>query len=138
MVKTVARRLVLHFPSHLIDQPVISRLIKSYNVELNILKAMITPKEEGVMVAEISGEESSYKKAIDYLKELGVSIQMLSQDIVWNEEKCTHCGACVTICPTGALYIDKSTWLVSFDASKCVACELCINACPPRAMEVRF
>jgi len=87
MVKTVARRLVLHFPSHLIDQPVISRLIKSYNVELNILKAMITPKEEGVMVAEISGEESSYKKAIDYLKELGVSIQMLSQDIVCGMRK---------------------------------------------------
>ena len=52
--------------------------------------------------------------------------------------RCTHCGACIAICPTGAFKLNPKTKQVSFDDEKCIACGICLKACPPRAMEVHF
>lgn len=134
----ITKRIVLHFPPTVVDQPIIYKLIKEYNLVFNILKANITPDQVGVMVMELSGEKEDYKKGIEYLVDLGVEIQPLSQDIKWVEKKCTHCGVCVGICPTGALHLDPNTRLVSFDENKCVACEICVKPCPTRAIEVHF
>jgi len=134
----VSRRVVLHFPRSLVDQPIMCRLAKDFDLEFNILKASVTPKEEGVLVVELSGAAEDYKKGTQYLAETGVEIQPLSQDIVRNETRCTHCGACVVLCPTGALATDLVTRRVDFDDTQCIACEICVPACPPRAMEVRF
>ena len=134
----VSKRIVLHFPKRMGDRPVIYRLIKDYDLEFNILKALITPEDEGLMVLELNGEQENYDKGIKYLIENGVRIQSLSQDVTRNEERCTHCGACVTICPTDAFELDHLTRRISFYNEKCVACGVCIKACPPRAMEVHF
>jgi len=134
----VSKRVVLHFPRRLVDQPIVSRLVKDYNLDFNILKALFTPEEEGLMVLEISGEQKDYDRGIRYLADTGVRIQALSQDVIRNEERCTHCGACVTICPTGAFELEPSTRRINFLNEKCLACELCIKACPPRAMELHF
>jgi ferredoxin len=134
-----ARKIVLTFPKEKIDKPIVYKLIKEYNLVFNIMKASITPDQEGHLVLELSGENSEIEKGIKYLKEQGVSIQPLSKDIEVNWEKCTQCGACVSICPTEALYIkDRKTMEVAFDPEKCIACELCIRPCPPRAIEVHF
>ena len=135
---TVSKRIVLHFPRRLVSRPIVYRLVKDYNLEFNILKALFTPEEEGLMILEISGEQKDYDKGIKYLTKSGVKIQSLSQDVTRNEEKCTHCGACITICPTGAFELDHSTRQVEFYGDKCVACGICIKACPPRAMELHF
>jgi len=134
----VSKRIVLHFPRRMGDRPIIYRLIKDYDLEFNILKALITPEDEGLMVLALSGEQENYDKGVKYLTENGVRIQALSQDVTRNEERCTHCGACITICPTDAFELDPLTRLISFDHEKCVACGVCIKACPPRAMEVHF
>ncbi len=134
----VSKRIVLRFPHRLVDRPIVYRLIKDYDLEFNILKALVTPEEEGLLVLELSGEQLDYDKGIKYLTKAGVKIQSLSQDFIRNEERCTHCGACVTICPTYAFDIDPITRQVKFYNEKCVACGLCIKACPPRAMEVHF
>jgi ferredoxin len=134
----VSKRIVLHFPKRLVDRPIVARLIKDYDLEFNILKALVTPEEEGLLVLELSGKQEDYDKGIRYLAETGVKIQSLSQDVLRNEERCTHCGACITMCPSGAFELDPVTRRVSFYNEKCVACGLCIKACPPRAMEVHF
>jgi ferredoxin len=134
----ISKRIVLRFPTRLVDQPVVCKLAKDYNLEFNILKAYVTPREEGLLVLELKGEDDDYNKGIAYLSGVGVRIQSLSQDIIRNNAKCTHCGACVVICPTGALVLDPITRKVNFYDNKCIACELCIPACPPRAMEVYF
>jgi ferredoxin len=134
----VAKRIVLHFPKRIVDRSIVCRLAKDYDLEFNILKAQVTPEEEGLMVLELGGEQSEYDKGIRYLTETGVKIQSLSQDVLRNEERCTHCGACITICPSGAFELDPKTRRVTFYNEKCVACGLCIKACPPRAMEVHF
>jgi ferredoxin len=134
----VSKKIVLRFPKRLVDRPIVSRLVKDYNLEFNILKASVTPAEEGLMVLELSGEQEAYDKGIRYLTTAGVIIQSLSQDVIRNEERCTHCGACVTICPAGAFEVEPLTRRVKFYDEKCLACGLCIKACPPRAMEVHF
>lgn len=134
----VSKRVVLHFPHPLVDQPIIYRLVKDYNLMFNILKASVTPKEEGLLVLELSGRQDDYDGGVRYLKEVGVDLQPLSRDMYRSEERCTHCGACVTICPTGAFVVEPSTRLVQFVDEKCIACGLCIRACPPRAMEMRI
>jgi ferredoxin len=134
----VSKRIVLHFPKRLVDRPIVSRLVKDYDLDFNILKALVTPEEEGLLVLELSGEQQEYDKGIRYLTQTGVKIQSLSQDVLRNEERCTHCGACIAICPSGAFELDPVTRRVNFYDEKCVACGLCIKACPPRAMEVHF
>lgn len=134
----VTRRIVLRFPRSLVDQPIVYRLIKDYDLRLNILKASVTPDEEGLLVIELQGENDSYNKGIRYLNRTGVTVQSLSQDVTRNEERCTHCGACITICPTGAFELELTTRRVIFNNEKCLACALCIKSCPPRAMELRF
>lgn len=134
----VSKRIVLRFPSRMVDRPIVYRLIKDYDLEFNILKASVTPDEEGLMVMELHGEQVNYDKGIKYLTETGVRIQSLSQDVTRNEERCTHCGACITICPTAAFELEPLTRRVNFLNEKCLACGLCIKACPPRAMELHF
>jgi ferredoxin len=134
----VSKRIVLRFPKRLVERPIIYRLVKDYDLEFNILKASITPEQEGVMVLELKGNQTEYDKGIDFLIKAGVKIQSLSQDVTRNDERCTHCGACVTVCPPGAFSVEPKTRLVLFDNQKCIACGLCIPACPPRAMEVHF
>ncbi len=134
----VSKRIVLHFPKRVVERPIVCRLAKDYDLEFNILKASITPEEEGLLVLELSGEQEEYDKGIGYLTETGVRIQSLSQNVIRNEERCTHCGACITICPSGAFELDPITRQVDFHDEKCLACGLCIKACPPRAMEVHF
>jgi len=135
---TVSKRIVLHFSKRVVDRPIVCRLAKDYDLEFNILKASITPEEEGLLVLELSGEQEEYDKGIRYLTETGVRIQSLSQNVIRNEERCTHCGACITLCPSGAFELDPITRLVDFRNEKCLTCGLCIKACPPRAMEVHF
>jgi len=134
----ISRKIVLRFPRHLADKPIVYRLTKDFDLQFNILKASITPEEEGLMVMELSGEEDHYHHGLEYLLQSGVKVQPLSKDVIWREDRCTQCGACTVLCPSGALSMDRRTMQVSFDPGRCVACELCVLPCPPRAIEVHF
>jgi ferredoxin len=134
----VSRRLVLRFPHRLVDKPIVSRLVKDFNLDFNILKASVTPGQEGLLVMELGGESGDYEKGVKYLNDAGVQVQPLSQDVIRNEVRCTHCGACITLCPTDAFSLEEGTRKVNFDDAKCIVCELCVKACPPRAMELHF
>ena len=134
----ITKRIVLHFPHRLADQPIVYKLVKDYDLEFNILKAYIAPEKGGLLVLELSGEDKNYEQGIQYLTAVGVRLQALSQDIIRNEGRCTDCGVCVPICPTSALAVEPLTRKVHFYDNKCIACELCVKACPLRAMEVHF
>jgi L-aspartate semialdehyde sulfurtransferase ferredoxin len=133
-----SKRIVLHFPHRLVDQPIVYKLVKDFDLRFNILKASVTPQEEGLMVLELSGEDANFQNGMKYLESSGVKIQPLGEDIVRNSAKCTDCGMCVPICPANAFVIDPLNRKVIFHEDKCIACELCIKICPTHAMEVNF
>ena len=135
MTTHVAHKIVLHFPQQIWDRPIVCRLAKEFDLCFSITKAEVTPQEEGLVVLDLSGPEGEYRKGIRFLKEQGVRVEPLERDVTRNEAKCIHCGACLAVCPTEALDIDRESWIVSFDPGKCSACEMCIPACPPHAMQ---
>ncbi len=130
------KRLVLTFPPNLVDQPITYRLVKDYNVMVNILRARITPREQGRLVVEVTAAKKDLAAALCFLEELGVGLQPLAQDVRWHEERCIECTACTAICPTGALSVRRPEMALSFNRDKCIACELCVPTCPYNAMEI--
>ena len=133
----VSNKIVLRFPSQIAEQPVVYRLVKEHNLQFNILRASIGPEEEGLMVLEIAGERGDYEGGMDLLRRTGVEVRLFSKEISRREDRCTHCGACVALCPAGAFVVEPNTRRVDFADDKCIACEICIKACPVRAMELR-
>ncbi len=132
-----SRMLVLHFPAEIVDKPIVCNLVKDFDLRFNILKATILPGKEGIMVMELSGHPKNFSKGLKYLREQGVEIKTIGQEIQRNDERCMQCGLCTAVCPTQALFIKRPEMEVIFAADKCSGCELCIAVCPPRAMEIR-
>lgn len=137
-MKMITRRIVLRFPPQVVDKPFIYHLVKDYELMTNVLKATVNPHKEGSMVMELTGTEDKFEQGLEYLRSHGVRIESLSEDIVRNSERCTHCGACTAICPTGALYISRPSMEVSFEHEKCVVCGICVRTCPVRAVEFKL
>jgi Fe-S-cluster-containing dehydrogenase component len=132
------KRLTFNFPPHLIEQPVTYQLITEHKLKVNILRARITPREWGRLVVEISGSKKNLDAGLQFATDLGLDIKPLALDVQWNAEKCIECTACSSVCPTGALSVERKEMHVSFDHEKCIACELCIPACPYQAMQITF
>ncbi|MFC1855573.1 NIL domain-containing protein [Thermodesulfobacteriota bacterium] len=134
MKKTV----VLNFTSTTWDQPIICNLSKEYNLVFNILKANITPQQEGILILELIGSEEDFNKGIKYLESFSIRISPLEKDVTRNDDICLQCGVCTSMCPTKALDINRETMEITFDVNKCIGCEACVKICPPRAMQVIF
>jgi len=49
-------------------------------------------------------------------------------------DRCQACGACVHLCPTGAITVDPSRKTRTYNQSRCLGCGLCIGACSQRAL----
>ena len=128
----------LRFPKETCDQPIISNLVRGYDVEFNILKADILPLREGIMILEIKGQRENVKKSLSYLKDWGVKVERLAGKIRRDDDKCFQCGSCTGVCPVGALYIRRPDMAVLFDPEKCTGCGLCVTSCPVRAMNMSF
>ncbi len=58
-------------------------------------------------------------------------IEPVEQDgqLTFRRLGCTHCGACMAVCPTGCLRRD-AYGLVQAEAELCVGCGACVSACP--------
>ncbi|VUT25200.1 MAG: 4Fe-4S dicluster domain-containing protein [Candidatus Methanolliviera sp. GoM_oil] len=51
-----------------------------------------------------------------------------------NRYKCGYCGACVAVCPAGAIELVEA-W-IEIDGESCVECNNCVKICPIGALEV--
>jgi len=134
----VKDKIVLRFSSQWVEQPVIYRLVKDFDLVVSILKADINLHREGFVVLELSGDSENYNRGLEFIKNIGVGVEPLSGSIVWHQERCLQCGACTTSCPAGALYLTRPDMNVHFDGSRCIVCESCLDVCMARAVEAHF
>ena len=134
----IKKTFVLSFPQAVVRQPVTYHLVKDYNWIVNILRARVTPNqsEKGMLVVEAQGTREDLDGGLDYLSRIGVHYEPLDHDVIWDEHRCTHCTACTSLCPTGALYVTRPEMTVSFDKEKCIACELCLKVCSYKAVTI--
>lgn len=137
-LEMLKKRVVLRFPKALVEKPIVYKLVKEFDLEFNILKAVVNPNEEGLVVLEIKGDNDSVIKGIKYLEKTGVRVQLLSEDVSMDKNKCVDCTVCVPLCPTQALVRDTQTFEVEFVKEKCIACGICIHICPYGAMAIKF
>ena len=104
----------------------------------HLVQASITPRKEGFMTLEISGNQENCLQAIEYLRGQSITVTDPAQRISRNEDSCMHCGMCLAVCPRGSLYINREEHTVGFNIELCTACGLCTKICPVNAMTVEL
>lgn len=131
MSQTVTQKLMLYFPQCECEKPIIYHLVKDYDLIVNVFRARVTPEEEGFLVLDVTGTEADIERGMEFVRTFNVTVNTTGKGVVRDEERCTHCGHCVTHCPSGALSIpDPGTREVVYDETKCIECLACIRVCP--------
>jgi ferredoxin len=139
MSETVTKKLMLFFPRCECEKPIIYHLVKDYNLVVNVYRAKVTPEEEGYLVLDVTGTEDDIERALAFVKTFNVSINYSGKGVTRDENSCTHCGHCITHCPTIALRIvDKATREVIYSEADCIECMACIRVCPFGALASAF
>jgi ferredoxin len=130
--------MVLRFPADTVNEPITYILIKEYDVLVNILNADITHGKEGNLLIEMSGGTEQVDEALVFLEDKHVEISPVVKTILFDQDRCIHCGACASVCFPGALTMEGPDRKLVFSPDSCVACELCIKACPLQLFELNF
>lgn len=60
--------------------------------------------------------------------------QLSGQEMIFWGDRCIGCGACSTICPSGAIQIKNGIPIT--EKEKCILCGKCIEKCPAIAREI--
>jgi ABC-type methionine transport system ATPase subunit len=71
----------LDYPNNLVTAPVLSKIIKKYDVMVNIRRASIT-KGFGYVQMEIAGDEKVVKEALGELSGQGIDVNPIEKDVV--------------------------------------------------------
>lgn len=73
-------RVKLTFPEHLIKQPIIGRLVRQFDVMPNIRQAKVE-ETVGWVVCELGGEADAIERAIEWMRDLGLEVDRLSDPL---------------------------------------------------------
>lgn len=122
-------KLMLHVAPGIVRQPLIASVILETGALVNIERASIDAVK-GEIVLEVPVDKSD--QVLEAFKRRGVHVVPLEMPVVRDENECVHCGACVSICPTGTFRFEQ--WRVVADSGKCIQCGACIVGCPHRAL----
>ncbi|NPA53109.1 MAG: FeS-binding protein [Aquificae bacterium] len=73
-------KLKLIYPEDKIKEPILSRVCKNFDVEINIRKANVTDKI-GWLELEITGDERQIEEAIKYMESQGIEVSPLEGQV---------------------------------------------------------
>lgn len=118
------------YPVNRITAPLVSTLVRQFDLEISILHADISPNKVGTLIADVSGTEWNIEAGLKFIEEQGVEYELFNRRLIWNEDNCVNCGACTGVCPSNALSMSQDDWSLQFDKEKCLVCGLCVKACP--------
>jgi formate hydrogenlyase subunit 6/NADH:ubiquinone oxidoreductase subunit I len=107
----------------------INEMLK-FDITLNILK--FSTGTSGINLL-IDLPEDKIKTITESLKKNNIIVNKKGRVFI-DDEKCIDCGACISLCPTDALNLDKEDGL-KFYYEKCIGCLLCLDSCPRFAIE---
>ncbi len=77
----IQKLIELDYPNDQVTRPVLSNMIKTHEVTVNIRRASIS-KGFGYVQMEIEGEESEVQKALAYLRSFQIDVNPITKDIV--------------------------------------------------------
>ena len=124
--------MLLKFDSRTIKKPIISTATLETNALINILRANVGARK-GEMVVEV--DDSKAKEVEEVLRRFGVEVIELRETVIKDEDKCVHCGLCISICPVEVFKFDEN-WKVIVEAEKCIHSGVCVKVCPCQALSL--
>ncbi|MCK5472300.1 NIL domain-containing protein [Candidatus Gracilibacteria bacterium] len=80
MAETISREFRLEFPKNLVKEPVISNVIKKFDLTANIRRADVTA-DGGWLILSIEGAPEVLDDAEKYISECGVKISPAESDL---------------------------------------------------------
>lgn len=119
-------KLLLHFSSKIIKEPLIAETILETGAKININRANIGAVS-GETVLDVP--DDMYETIMASFRSREVDVVPLSRPIFLDESKCLSCGTCISICPF-KLFEFEDDWRVLLDEERCIQCGACITACP--------
>lgn len=75
------RKVMLKYPERLIQEPVLFRMVRQFDVMPNIRRARVTDTV-GEIALELEGTAENIERGVSYLKEQGVLVEPLEGDVV--------------------------------------------------------
>ncbi|RLI80489.1 [Fe-S]-binding protein [Archaeoglobales archaeon] len=123
--------LLLRFDSKVVKQPIITKAAIDTNTLINIIKASVGARH-GELIVEV--EDSKVKAVEEVFESYGVEVQELDKAIAKDDEKCVHCGLCISICPVEVFKVEDHK--IVAETSRCIHCGVCVNVCPTKALSL--
>jgi L-aspartate semialdehyde sulfurtransferase ferredoxin len=74
-------RLRLTFPPSLIQEPLLYRLVKDFDIVINIRRADVKA-DYGWVVLELEAEEPTLERGVAWLKAKGVQVDPIESDVI--------------------------------------------------------
>ena len=124
---------MLRFSREIADRPITSQVILEQGAPVNILSAHMN-QQGGEILVEIDPAHAD--RVVEAFRDKGVSVD-IRRLIEKDDEKCTDCGGCVSICPMEALTFGEDH-SVNLEEEKCngITCGLCVDACTQGAIRL--
>lgn len=128
-------KILLKYAGEALEKPILAEVVRKTSAEINILHAEINARKGEILIG-VEGPPAEIEKIIKLFEEKGVEAEKLEHVVTLDSDVCMDCGACVSLCPTGALSIAED-YSVKLDEDKCILCEVCVPACPVKAIKVK-
>lgn len=132
------KRVIITFPADSAGRSLTYELIKKFDIKVSILKADIDAGRRGKLLLELDAESGKIDEAIKYMEQSDVEVSPVERKIRYDHSRCVDCGACTSVCLSGALTITAPDWKLYFNPEKCIVCKLCLTACPLKLFTIEF
>ena len=74
-------RLRLTFPARLVQEPIVYRLVKDFDIVINIRRAEVKA-DHGWMALELDGDADALERGVQWLAAQGVQVDPIERDVV--------------------------------------------------------
>lgn len=74
-------RVRLTFPPTLIQEPIVYRLVKDFDLVINIRRADVKA-DHGWMALELEGDEGALERGVKWLRDRGVQVDPIERDVI--------------------------------------------------------